>query len=261
MQRSSRREILAEADVFLRAYPEPTVPAVRVRYRGGRPALNWLKKHDALGAAALWLLARERLPVAANDNDAHAEGLAVDRSRKDGKPRGKNADPRSLDAYLALPPIQPRLGDSDLQPARLGQWDGDSRGITIKPQRQPGDYDLYRFGRYTKCLPAIAEGASFIGAAGGLGQPKKGKRRGDIRRVEGSETQTPPAAVDSVIEVILAGGNVADVGIAFGARGGGADRRGGKELRAAGAWARTAVANNNWVTSAATGSEAAATVG
>ncbi|TGR71769.1 hypothetical protein EN832_34840 [Mesorhizobium sp. M1C.F.Ca.ET.189.01.1.1] len=70
-----------------------------------------------------------------------------------------------------------------------------------------------------------------------------------------------PEAVDSVVEVILAGGNVADVGLAFGARGGGADRRGGKELRDAGTWAKTAVPNDNWLTSAATGSRSMAKAG
>ncbi|RUW40412.1 MAG: hypothetical protein E5V37_04770 [Mesorhizobium sp.] len=252
-QPSTRKQVLYAADAFLKANPEPKKPAVRIRYRGGRPALNWLAKQDPVGAAALWLIARQRLPVPANDNDAVAEGLALDRSRKDGKPRGKNADPRSLDAYLALPSIQPRLGDPEPQPARLGRWDGESRGITIKPQRQPGDYKLYPFGRYTKCQPAIAEGTSFIGAAGGLGQPKVGKHRGDVRRAEEPVILTPPAAVDNVIEVILAGGNVAAVGQAFGARGGGADRRGGKELCEAARWARAVVANDNWLTSAATG--------
>ncbi|TGS65561.1 hypothetical protein EN844_19400 [Mesorhizobium sp. M3A.F.Ca.ET.201.01.1.1] len=248
------------ADAFLRDHPEPKTPAVRARYRGGRPALNWLAKHDPAAAAALWLIARERLPQAANDNHV-AEGLAVDRSRKDGRPRGKNPDPRSLDAYLALPSIQPRFGDAEPQPAHLGRWDGESRGITIKPQRQLGEYKSLPFGRYTKCLPAIAEGASFIGAIGGLSQPKMGKRRGDVRRAEESKMPALPEAVDSVVEVILAGGNVADVGLAFGARGGGADRRGGKELRDAGTWAKTAVPNDNWLTSAATGSRSMAKAG
>lgn len=257
---SARKEILKEADAFLRKHPEPKQAAVRVRYRGGRPALNWLAKHDPAAAAALWLIARERLPQAANDNHV-AEGLAVDHSRKDGRPRGKNPDPRSLDAYLALPSIQPRLGDAEPQPARLGRWDGESRGITIKPQRQPGEYKNFAFGRYTKCLPAIAEGALFIGAIGGLGQPKIGKRRGDIRRVEEPKMPMLPEEIEKVIEVIMAGGNVADVGLAFGARGGGADRRGGKELRDAGAWAKTSVANDNWLTSAAAGSRSVAIAG
>lgn len=256
---SARKQILAEADAFLRKHPEPKQAAVRVRYRGGRPTLNWLKKHDAAGAAALWLIARQRLPEAANDNHV-PESLSVDRSRKDGRPRGKNPDPRSLDAYLALPATQPRLGDDAApQPARLGQWDGDSRGITVKPQRDVFEY--HPGCRFGFCAPVIAEGAFFIGAIGGLGRPKAGKQRGDIRRVERPEMPSLPAAVEKVIEVVLAGGNVADVGLAFGARGGGADRRGGKELRDAGAWAKALVANDNRLTNAATGSGSVAKAG
>ncbi len=201
--------------------------------------MNWLKKHDEKGAAALWLVARDRLPPeAANDNQP-SKGMGVDR-RKDGKPRGRDPDPRSLDAYLALPAVKPRLGAAEPEPARCSNWDGESRGISIKPQR-----DVVEFHpncRFGFCAPAIAEGAIFLGAEGGLGQPKIGKRRGDIRRVDGPELPKPSDEVDTVIETLLSGGNVADVGKALGARGGYADRRGGEALLAAGKWARMAIA-------------------
>ncbi|CAN7459051.1 hypothetical protein [Mesorhizobium sp. LjNodule214] len=255
MTKTTRKEMLAAADAILKASPESRTTA-RIRYRGGRPAWNWLKKHDECGAAALWFIARERLPQAANDNLPTEAGLNVDRSRKDGRARGKNPDPRSLDAYLALPTVQPRLGDAELEPATGGNWDAESRGIAIKPQRH-----IFKFSqncRFGFCEPGIAPGAIFLGSIGGLGRPKQGKSRGDVRLAGGAVPSAPPYDVETVIEIILSGGNVADVGKAFGARGGYADRRGGAELLAAGRWAKHAIANDNTgsiVTNVATNSQ------
>jgi len=229
------------ADAILKANPAPHEAAVRIRYRGKRPAWNWLQKSDRDGAAALWLIARERLPLEAANDNKPSEEMGIDR-RKDGKPRGQDPDPRSLDAYLALPSVQPRLGDSDTNPVHWSGWHSDV--VAIKPQRQPGEYPMHPFGRFTRCLPAIAEGAVFLGAQGGLGQPKIGKQRGDVRRVDEPTIATPPEEVDTGIEVILSGGNVSDVGKALGAKGGYADRRGGAALLAAGGWAKRAVAND-----------------
>ncbi|TPL97314.1 hypothetical protein [Mesorhizobium sp. B2-3-10] len=239
--RPTRKEILYATDAFLKANPEPHPPAVRIRYRGTRPAMNWLAKHDAIGAASLWRIARQRRQEVANDNRSDAEGLGIDR-RKDGKPRGRNPDPRSLDAYLAIPAVQPRLGDREPEPTYAGLWDGGSRGITIKCQDwihpDAAFTDATRFSFH----PAeIATGAIFLGSVGGLGQPKMGKRRGDTRRLDEPKTPAPSEEIDTVIETILSGGNVADVGKALGAKGGGADRKGGKSLRAAGAWASAAI--------------------
>lgn len=231
-----RKHILYATDAFLKSNPEPRQPVVRIRYRGSRPAMNWLRKHDAAAAAALWLVARQRLPTAANDNIADGAGMDVER-RKDGRPRGRNADPRSLDSYLALPAEKPRLGDPEPQSPVLRGW---FSWFDIKPQREV--IDLHPDCKFGFCAPVIAEGASFLGAHSGLGQPKMGKRHGDGRRVEAPEVPAPPADVDIVIETILAGGNVADVGQALGARGGGADRRGGRALREAGRWATRALA-------------------
>ncbi|MER9473548.1 hypothetical protein [Mesorhizobium sp. M0520] len=86
-----------------------------------------------------------------------------------------------------------------------------------------------------------------------------GKRRGDVRLVGTPDPVNPPPDIDTVIEVILSGGNVADVGKAFGAKGGYADRRGGAELLGAGKWAKPAAANDNTgriIPSGATNSEA-----
>lgn len=240
---TTRKQMLEAADAFLKANPEENRTSVRIRYRGRRPAWNWLKKHDVKGAAALWLVARERLPQAANDNLPTEAGLHIDRSRKDGRPRGKNPDPRGLDAYLALPPVKPRLGDPAPKPASSGNWDAVSRGMSIKPQRQ--DFEFSPNCCFGFCEPAIAPGAIFLGSIGGLGRPKQGKSRGDLRFMDAADAVSPPADIDAVIEVILAGGNVADVGKAFGARGGHADRRGGAELLAAGRWAKISVATGN----------------
>jgi hypothetical protein len=233
--------MLAEADAILKANPEPKQPAVRVRYRGGRPTMTWLRKHDEQGAAALWLLARDRLPPEADNDNEPTKGKGVDR-RKDGKPRGRDPDPRSLDAYLALPAAQPRLGDPEPRRICHRGWDGESRGIAIKPQRRRGEFPSSLACSYTICTPAIAPGAFFLGAVGGLGQLKVGKQRGDVRRVDAADLPTLPTEVEKVIEVILSGGNVADVGRAFGARGGYADRRGAAALLQAGRWAKTALA-------------------
>jgi hypothetical protein len=236
---STRKEMLAAAEAILKANPEPKNPAVRIRYRGGRPAMNWLKKHDEKGAAALWLVARDRLPPEADNDNEPTKGKGIDR-RKDGKPRGRDPDPRSLGAYLALPCDKPRLGDAPPEPIRRAGWDGESRGITIKPQRDV--FDFHPNCRFGFCAPAIANGAIFLGAEGGLGQPKMGKQRGDVRRVDGPDLPKPPEEVDTVIETMLSGGNVADIGKALGARGGHADRRGGAALLAAGRWAKMALA-------------------
>ncbi|MDR9782287.1 hypothetical protein [Rhizobium redzepovicii] len=235
----SRQHMLRVADEILKANPEPKQPSVRIRHRGTRPAWNWLKKHDEMGAAAFWLFARERLPEdAANDNEP-VDGLSADR-RKDGKLRGKNADPLGIDAYLKLPGIKPRLGDPESQSFSWSGWFSDV--TTVKPQRKPGDYPLHRHGSFTKCASAVAPGAFFLGLAGGLGQEKLGKRRGDIRRVEAADLPDIPDDVNTIIELVLSGANVSDIGRALGARGGYVDRRGGAALLAAGRWARMAIA-------------------
>lgn len=41
----------------------------RIRYRGTRPAWNWLARQDKCAAAGLWLLGNRMLPQAANDNN------------------------------------------------------------------------------------------------------------------------------------------------------------------------------------------------
>ncbi|MDK4730335.1 hypothetical protein [Rhizobium phaseoli] len=236
---SRRRQMLRVADDILKANPEPMTPSVRIRYRGTRPAWNWLKKHDEVSAAAFWLFARERLPEdAANDNEP-IDGLGVDR-RRDGKLRGKNLEPLGIGAYLSLPGINPRLGDPESQSFARTGWFSDV--TTIKPQRKPGDYPLHRHGSFTKCAPAVAPGAFFLGLAGGLSQEKLGKRRGDVRRVDAADIPDVPDDVNMIIELVLSGASVAEIGRALGARGGYADRRGGAALLAAGKWAKAALA-------------------
>lgn len=236
---SSRQRMLHVADDILKANPEPKAPSVRIRYRGTRPAWNWLKKHDEAGAAAFWLFARERLPDdVANDNEP-VDGLSADR-RRDGKLRGRNLEPLGVDAYLALPGIKPRLGDAESQSFGWSGWFSDV--TTVKPQRKPGDYPLHRHGSFTKCAPAVAPGAFFLGLSGGLGQEKLGKRRGDIRRVDGADLPDVPDDINTIIELVLSGANVSDIGRALGARGGYVDRRGGAALLAAGKWAKMAIA-------------------
>jgi len=237
MRTTNRRDLLRQADAILKADNDNKPAGRQARFRGGRPALNWLSKHDAKGAACLWYIARQRLPQAANDNQP-IEGMGIDR-RPSGKPRGKDPARQSIEAYLALPGIQPRLGDAEPKAARLRGWDGESRGIAIKPQRTV--FDFHPDCRFGYCAPGVAYGASFLGARGGLGKPRP-NTRGDIRTVDAPAMPTPPAEVDSVIEAVISRATVAGVGEALGARGGYADRRGKKALRAAAEWAMNALA-------------------
>ncbi len=237
MNAAARCKLLEQAaDRILAADNDNKPPEPPVRFRGTRPAWSWLAKHDALGAACLWLVARQRLPQAANDNHAE-DGLRLDR-RKDGKARGKNAAPRNLEAYLELPAVRPRLGDAGPVARALKGWDGESCGVTIKAQTV--DYPLHDDCRFGFGPPVIAYGAFFLGAQGGLGRPRPHTSRGDVRRVEEPDAAVLPAEVDIVIEAILARATVAGVGEALGAHGGYADRRGRKALMDAARWAKTA---------------------
>jgi hypothetical protein len=235
----SRKEMMAAADAVLKANPEPKQATVRIRYRGSRPAWNWLEKHDKHGAAALWLIARRHLPQPANDNTANASGMGLDR-RKDGKPRGPSAEPRSLEAYLDLPAAKPSpLTAASAERVAVRPLTGFHGRFGLKPAIQAV---VQADCTYTLADDAIAYGACFLGAEGGLGRPKAGKQRGDVRRVDAPEQPDIPEEIDRTLEVMLAGGNVAEVGQALGAKGGYADRRGGIALLAAAEWAKGAVA-------------------
>ncbi|MFZ2103672.1 MAG: hypothetical protein WAU86_24235, partial [Oricola sp.] len=202
----TRKEMIAKADAILRANPEPKNPAVRIRYRGRRPAWNWLKKHDEQGAAALWLVARDRLPPeAANDNQP-TKGMGVDR-RKDGKARGPRRTSTAVDEWLERPAaVASPLAASGAERVPVRPLTGFHGWYDLKPGvRSVVHADCC----YTLADAAVAEGAWFMGAAGGLGQPKPGKRRGDIRRVDEPAMPAPSDEVDKVIEALLAGATVA----------------------------------------------------
>ncbi|MDX3976150.1 hypothetical protein [Shinella sp.] len=210
-------------------------------YRGGRPAFNWAAKQDEYGAAALWLIARQRLPVsmvAANDNEPVQGGLDV---RRNGTPRGKSKPKTNLGEHLDLPAIIPRLGDAERQPA---QPCGYTR-IDMRPQndvRELSD-DFHAFGA---CADVVAEGAFFIGAESGLGSPRPGKSRGSPLKTEEPDFGDPPADVDYVLELLLAGENVAGIGKAFGAQGRYQDKKGAVLLRKAMLWAKAQVRESNF---------------
>lgn len=234
----SRVELLREADRILRDNPAPKAdPAPR--FKGGYPALRWLAGRKPAAAAALWRVARERLPAADNDNAEPTKGMSVDR-RPSGKARGRDPAPQSPAAYLALPAVAARLGDAPPAPARLRGWDGTASGVTLKAQR-----DVFAFHpacRFGYCAPAIAYGAFFLGAASGLGQPRPHTSRGDVRRVDSPEMPAAPDTVDAVIEAVLARADLAGIGRAVGAFGVRADRTGKLALVAAAEWAEGAIA-------------------
>ncbi|QKC90573.1 hypothetical protein EB230_20825 [Mesorhizobium sp. NZP2234] len=230
---TDRAKLLRDADRLLAANDNRPQEA-RVRFRGSRPAWNWLAKHDAHGAACLWLVMRQRLPQPANDNCADAVGLSLDR-RKGGKVRGRDPAPQNLEAYLALPPAKPRLGSSEPIAPALRGWFG---WFEIKPQ--PDEVPFHNDCRFGFGPPAIAQGAFFLGAQSGVGQPRPYTRHGDVRRTDSVEFAMAPPEVDTVIEAVLARATLHGVGEALGARGGYADRRGRKGLMEAARWAKAA---------------------
>lgn len=235
-----KAKIEAEADALLAAANDNTPPKARIRFRGGRPALNWLRRQDERAAAALWLVARRHLPEAANDNLSDAKGMGVER-RKNGKPRGTDADPRSLEAYLKLPSEKPRLGDADATPGPLRGWWSDTIVVKSQEWTHP-EAEFTESTRMSWHPPGIAHGAIFMGAIGGLGQAKQGKHRGDARRVDEPDLPAMPEAVAKTVEAVLARADLAGVGRALGYRGGYADRQGKKAMLEAGRWALKTIA-------------------
>jgi hypothetical protein len=208
----------------------------RVRYRGRRPAWNWLAKQDRKAAAKLWLFARRMLPDAANDN-IEPDLQHLDR-RKDGKLRGPAVPEFDVLSYLAIPPVRPRFGDAPPSKAELRGWHCD--GFALKRQRQPGDYGIYPFGRYTRCQPGVAW--CYGGLVDTVGKPRPGVSRGDVRRVDLPDLPDMPDRVFIIIENMLAGATLAGIGEALGYNGGYADRAGRKAMREAGQWALAAAA-------------------
>lgn len=210
-------------------------------YRGGRPAFNWAAKQDQFGAACLWLITRTRLPdsvVAANDNEPVQGGLDV---RRNGVARGKSKVKASLGDYLSLPAVLPRFGDGDPQPVRPCGYTRQD----IRPQGLPTEqcHDDCRFGA---CADAVAPGASFIGAEGGLGTPRPGKSKGSPLKAEEPSFDEPPDDVEYVLELVAARENVAGIGAAFGATGRYQDKKGAEMLRKAMAWAKEQIAESNY---------------
>jgi hypothetical protein len=137
-------------------------------FRGGRPAFNWAAKNDKLGAACLWLIARQRLPesvVAANDNEPSQGGLDAG---KNGSARGRQKVKASLGKHLDLPAVLPRLGDAQPQPVATCGY----TRLDISPQNDMDELsdDFLSFG---SCSDGVASlGIDFIGAESGLGTPR-----------------------------------------------------------------------------------------
>lgn len=219
-----------------------TPPAGRAPvYRGGRPAFNWAAKQDRYGAACLWLIARQRLPdsvVVANDNEPQEGGLDT---RKNGTARGKVKPRTNLGAHLDLPAVIPPFGGPEPRPVQPCGYTRQD----ILPQNEVRELsdDFRSFGA---CADAVAEGAFFIGAESGLGTPRPGKSKGSPLRAEPPSFDEPPADVNHVIELLMAGDHVAKIGEAFGATGRYQDRKGAALLQKAMAWAKEQVAESNF---------------
>ncbi len=236
----NRTTLWRQANAILKADNDnrPTDPAVRIRNRSTRPAWNWLKKHVPRQAAALWLVARDRLPdvpFAANDNQVDAKGTSPER-RKDGSLRGPAAPLSRVGEYLDLPGVTPRLGDAEPEPLLSRGWHSDT--VIVKPRQ--ASYPANADWAYVHGGEIIAEGATFIGA-NGLCAAKPGKSRGDARQAHIADWPEPPEDVNYTIELMLARSNLAEIGEAFGATGRYQDKKGKKLMRAAGAWAEAVV--------------------
>lgn len=210
-------------------------------FRGGRPAFNWAAKNDQYGAACIWLVARQRLPdsvVAANDNEPPQGGVDV---RRNGTARGKSKVRTNLGEHLSIPAVLPRLGDAEPQPVTFCGY----TRLDVLPQNEVRELsdDFRAFGA---CADAVGEGAIFMGAEPGLGTPRPGKSRGSPLKADEPDFGEPPADVDYVLELVLAGENVAGIGRAFGAVGRYQDRKGAAMLRRAMQWAKDRATENNF---------------
>lgn len=210
-------------------------------FRGGRPAFNWAAKQDEYGAACMWLIARERLPmsmVAANDNEPVEGGLDV---RRNGAARGKSKAKTNLGAHLDLPAVIPPLGAADPRPVEPCGY----TRIDMRPQNDVRHLSD-RFQSFGACADAVAEGAFFIGAESGLGTPRPRKSKGSPHKADEPDFGEPPTDVDYVLELLLAGENVAGIGKAFGAQGRYQDKKGAVLLNKAMVWAKAQVGESNF---------------
>jgi len=233
---SARADAERWADKYI-ADNDNTPPKGRAPvHRGGRPAFNWAAKQDRIGAACLWMIARQRLPgsmVAANDNEPTQGGLET---RRNGTARGKTKPKSSLGAHLDLPAAVRRLGDAEpisVEPCGYTRLD-------ILPQNVIDELsdDFLSFGA---CGDAVAPGASFIGAESGLGTARPGKSKGSPLKAEELAFEEPPPDIDYVIELLMARANVSGIGEAFGATGRYQDRKGAALLTKAMDWAKAQI--------------------
>jgi len=233
----ARRKAERDADK-LTAANDNKKPKYRIRYRGTRPAWNWLKKQDERAAAVLWLAARHMLPEAANDN--REPGLKHLDRRKDGRPRGAQEPEFNAGSYLALPAAMPSpLHGEPFQRAVSEPGWFNAAGFTMKPQRQRGEYPSSPSCRFTRCVAGTAwQYGSLIET---VGKSRPGKNRGDARRVDEPDPPEMPDDVFVTVEAMLSGATLAGVGEMHGARGGYADVKGKQAMLAAGAWALSAV--------------------
>lgn len=233
---------LSRAATELIAANDNTPPPVKAAvFRGGRPAFNWAAKKDQHGAAALWLIARQRLAhegiEAANDNEPIG-GLDT---RRNGVARGKTKAKTNLGKHLALPAVIPPLGSAETRPVKPT---GHCR-VDLRPQNTVTELSD-NFLSFGSCADAVARGAIFLGAESGLGTPRPGKSKGSPLKADEPDFGDPPPDVDYVIELVLARANVADIGAAFGATGRYQDRKGAAMLAKAMAWAKERAAENGF---------------
>lgn len=221
-------------------------------YRGTWPAINWARKQDHIGAAALWLVMKWRNPVMpANDNEPIQDGFGVD-VRRNGVARGKTKPRQDFGKHLSLPAIIPRLGEAPREQV-VGRVVRE-RIYEIKPQLPeftPEELEHTRFGFLP---PGVARQVFFIGASGGgLGQSRPGVRRGSRAHVP-DEPDRPRAPVDIAytLELVAARSTLQDIGAALNYQGRYRTRAGARAVRAAMDWAKKTTDIERYVTNRVT---------
>jgi hypothetical protein len=233
-------ELIAANDNAPRKGREPV-------YRGSWPAINWARKRDHVGAAALWLVIKWRNPMMpANDNEPLQSGFGVDR-RRNGVARGKPRPKQNLGKHLSLPGIIPRLGEVPREQV-VGRVVRE-RLYETKPQLPEFSYGELETTRFGFLPPGVAKMAHFIGAAQGAVHTRPGVSRGSRAHVpDEPDRPRPPVEIEYTIELVAARSTLQDIGAALNYTGRYRTKAGASAVLAAVEWAKHATDIERYVT-------------
>lgn len=209
-------------------------------YRGSWPAINWARKRDHIGAAALWMVMKWRDPMMpSNDNEPLQSGFGVD-VRKNGVARGKTRPKPNLGKHLSLPGIIPRLGESPREQV-VGRVVRE-RVYETKPQLPEFTFDELEHTRFGFLAPGVARQAYFIGANGnGNYQCRPGVRRGSrAHQPDETDHPEPPADVACTLELVASRSSLQEIGEALRFKGRYRTKAGARAVLSAVEWAKKA---------------------